>query len=56
VYGTVGFDSFAEMISQNLKNIFLLLIPIFIAHGLEEYFTDFYHMIFNSSHFWKIGF
>lgn len=32
------------MISQKLKNIFLLLIPIFIAHGLEEYFTDFYHI------------
>jgi len=32
------------MITQRLKNIFLLLIPIFIVHGLEEYFTDFYHI------------
>ena len=32
------------MISQKLKNIFGLSIPVFIAHGLEEYFTDFYHV------------
>ena len=30
------------MISQKLKFIFILSIPIFLAHGLEEYFNDFY--------------
>lgn len=30
------------MISKKLKNLFLISIPIFIAHGLEEYFTNFY--------------
>jgi len=30
------------MISNKLQNIFLLSIPLFIAHGLEEYFTGFY--------------
>ena len=30
------------MISQKLKNIFILSIPVFIPHGLEEYFTGFY--------------
>ncbi len=31
------------MISQRLKNIFVLSIPVFIAHGLEEYLTGFYN-------------
>ncbi|HEY4518495.1 MAG TPA: HXXEE domain-containing protein [Candidatus Paceibacterota bacterium] len=30
------------MIPQRLKNIFFLSIPVFVAHGLEEYFTGFY--------------
>lgn len=30
------------MISTRLKIIFLVSIPFFIAHGLEEYFTGFY--------------
>ena len=30
------------MISQKLKNIFLLSIPLFIAHGIEEYLTGLY--------------
>ena len=30
------------MISQKLKNIFAISIPIFIIHGLEEYFTGLY--------------
>jgi len=32
------------MISQKLKNLFLLSIPFFIAHGLEEYFNGFYNI------------
>jgi len=31
------------MISNRLKIIFALSIPIFIAHGLEEYFTGFFN-------------
>jgi uncharacterized membrane protein len=31
------------MISQKLKNIFTFSIPVFIAHGLEEYFTGLYN-------------
>lgn len=30
------------MISQKLKTIFIISIPVFVAHGLEEYFNDFY--------------
>ncbi|MDO8620534.1 MAG: HXXEE domain-containing protein [bacterium] len=30
------------MISTRLKNIFILSVPVFIAHGLEEYFAGFY--------------
>jgi len=30
------------MVSQKLKNIFALSIPVFIVHGLEEYFTGLY--------------
>src|SRR3989344_1190600 len=30
------------MISQKLKTIFFISIPVFIAHGLEEYFNNFY--------------
>lgn len=32
------------MISQKLKTIFTISIPVFIAHGLEEYFTGFYNI------------
>ncbi|MSU55510.1 MAG: hypothetical protein EXS46_03165 [Candidatus Taylorbacteria bacterium] len=32
------------MISQKLKTIFYISIPIFIAHGLEEYFTGLYNV------------
>lgn len=32
------------MISSRLKNIFALLIPVFIVHGLEEYFTGLYNV------------
>lgn len=32
------------MISKKLKNIFLMSIPLFVAHGLEEYFTNFYNI------------
>ena len=32
------------MISKRLKNIFAISIPIFIAHGLEEYFTALYNV------------
>ena len=31
------------MISQKLKTIFIISIPIFIAHGLEEFFNNFYN-------------
>jgi len=31
------------MISQKLKNIFLFSIPVFVAHGIEEYFTGLYN-------------
>ena len=31
------------MISKKLKTIFFVSIPIFIAHGLEEYFNGFYN-------------
>ena len=32
------------MISSRLKNIFILSILVFIAHGLEEYFTGLYNV------------
>jgi hypothetical protein len=32
------------MISSRLKNIFAFSIPLFIAHGLEEYFFGFYNI------------
>lgn len=32
------------MISKKLKTIFAISIPVFIAHGLEEYFTGFYNI------------
>lgn len=32
------------MISSRLKTIFALSIPVFIAHGIEEYFTGFYNL------------
>ena len=32
------------MSTKKLKNIFLISIPVFIAHGLEEYFTGFYNI------------
>lgn len=31
------------MISQKLKNIFFLSVPVLIIHGLEEYLTSFYN-------------
>src|SRR3989338_7665681 len=30
------------MISKKLKTIFIISIPVFIAHGLEEFFNNFY--------------
>ena len=32
------------MISGKLKDIFLISILVFIAHGLEEYFNNFYNI------------
>ena len=32
------------MISKKLKTIFALSIPLFIAHGVEEYFTALYNV------------
>lgn len=32
------------MISEKLKNLSLLCIPIFIVHSLEEYFVGFYNI------------
>ena len=32
------------MISQKLKILFYISIPVFIAHGLEEYFNGFYNV------------
>ena len=32
------------MITQKLKTIFWISIPIFIAHGLEEFFNNFYNV------------
>ena len=32
------------MITQKLKTIFYISIPLFIAHGLEEYFNGFYNI------------
>lgn len=32
------------MISLKLKNLFLFSIPLFIAHGIEEYFTGLYNV------------
>ncbi len=32
------------MISKKLRTIFLISIPLFVAHGLEEYFTGFYNV------------
>lgn len=32
------------MVPSKLKNIFAIAILLFIAHGLEEYFTGFYHI------------
>lgn len=31
------------MVSTRLKKIFAISIPVFIAHGLEEYFTGLYN-------------
>lgn len=30
------------MISKKLRNLFLISIPLFVAHGIEEYLTRFY--------------
>ena len=30
------------MVSKNLRKLFLFSIPLFIAHGIEEYITGFY--------------
>ena len=30
--------------SQKLKTLFYISIPVFIAHGLEEFFTGFYNV------------
>lgn len=32
------------MIPQKLKFLFLLSVPVFIVHGLEEYYTGFYNI------------
>lgn len=32
------------ILSSRLKTIFLLSIPVFIAHGIEEYITEFYNI------------
>lgn len=32
------------MISKKLKIIFLISIPLFVVHGVEEYFTGFYNV------------
>lgn len=32
------------MISQKLKTIFIISVPIFIVHGLEEFFNNFYNI------------
>lgn len=32
------------MISSKLKKIFTISIPVFVVHGLEEYFTGFYRV------------
>lgn len=32
------------MISNKLKTIFVISIPVFIAHGLEEIFSNFYNI------------
>lgn len=32
------------MISNKLKIIFIISIPVFIAHGLEEFLNDFYNI------------
>ncbi len=32
------------MISNKLKTIFAVSIPVFIAHGIEEYFTGLYNV------------
>ena len=40
------------MISQKLKTLFYISVPIFIAHGLEEIFNGFY----NVDSFFKFAF
>jgi len=35
---------YKTMISQKLKTIFYISIPVFIAHGLEEIFNGFYNV------------
>jgi len=32
------------MLSKRIQNLFLLSIVLFIAHGIEEYFTGFYNV------------
>ena len=32
------------MVTKKLEKLFLISIPLFIAHGLEEYFTGFYNV------------
>ena len=39
------------MITNRLKNIFALSIPLFIAHGIEEILTGFYN-IDSQAEFW----
>jgi len=39
------------MITNRLKNIFALSIPLFIAHGMEEILTGFYN-IDSQAEFW----
>lgn len=47
------------MISSRLRNIFAFSIPLFVAHGLEEYFTGLYnvdsHVKFMFGYFEKLA-
>ena len=36
------------MISQKLKTVFYISIPVFIAHGLEEFFNNFYSIVWST--------
>ena len=42
------------MISKKLKTIFAISIPVFIVHGLEEYYTGFYNVDYTFTRIFRL--